>query len=147
MSTPAVPPSSLDRFFVTLRRSTVTRSPQGIVGGVCAGLAERLDLSTKVVRVVAVVLALLGPAVGLYLLAWLLLPDHQGRLHLERALRGGETTSIVLLVVTVLAVVGDTGVHARVGWLSLVIVGVGVWAVTRASSRPRPGTRGADSPS
>ncbi|MDQ2755705.1 MAG: PspC domain-containing protein [Actinomycetota bacterium] len=138
MTTPAVPRSPLDRFFGSLHRSQVTRSPQGMIGGVCAGLAERLDLSPTVVRAVAVVLALLGPAAGLYLLAWLLLPDRQGNLHLERALRRGDTTSVVLLVVAVLAVVGDTSLHARVGWLSLAIVVLAVWAVTRASSRPSP---------
>lgn len=134
--TPPAPVSTLDRFFVTLRRSPVVRSPRGRIGGVCAGLAERLDLSVTVVRVAVVVLAVLGPAVALYLVAWLLLPDGTGSVQLERAVRKGEGSAVALLVVTVLVLVSDTGVHARVGWLSLVLVAALVWAFFRAGSRP-----------
>ncbi len=79
------PLPALDRFFATWQRSPVIRSPQRSVAGVCAGLAERLGISTAIVRVATVVLAILGPALAIYLLAWLLLPDHEGGIHLERA--------------------------------------------------------------
>lgn len=135
--TPA-PVSALDRFFATLRRSPVVRSPRGRIGGVCAGLAERLDLSVVVVRVAVVVLAVLGPAVALYLVAWLLLPDSTGGLRVERALRRGDGSSVALLIVTAFVLVSDAGLHARVGWLSLVLVAALVWAFYRAGSRPTP---------
>lgn len=134
--TPAVP--ALDRFFTTLRRSPVVRSPSGRVSGVCAGVAARLDISVTVVRVATVVLAILGPAVAIYLLAWLLLPASTGGIRLERALRQSEGSSIVLLVVTVLLLVSDLGVHARggLGWLSIVLIAAIAWGFYRAGSRP-----------
>src|SRR6476661_8582630 len=93
-----VPPSSttpaLDRFFDTLRRSPVRRSRERVLAGVCSGVAERLGVSTAIVRVVAVVAALLLPVVALYLAAWLLLPDADGRVRLEGAVRRGEASSI-----------------------------------------------------
>ncbi|MDQ2783264.1 MAG: PspC domain-containing protein [Actinomycetota bacterium] len=39
----------------------MTRSPQRAIAGVCSGVAQRLGLSTAVVRVATVVLAILGP--------------------------------------------------------------------------------------
>ena len=56
----------------------------------------------------------------------------------ERALRQGDGSSVALLVVTVLVLVSDAGLHARVGWLSLVLVAALVWAFYRAGSRPTP---------
>ncbi|MEO5983518.1 MAG: PspC domain-containing protein [Pedococcus sp.] len=135
MTTTPTPLPALDRFFSSLRRSPVTRSPQRAIAGVCAGVAERLGLSTLVVRVATVVLALLGPAIAIYFLAWLLLPDSQGRIRLERALRGGDTWSVVLLVATIVVILPDAGAHARIGWLSLVLVAAVAWVFYQAGSR------------
>ena len=108
-STPAAgPPPTLDRFFAAVRRSPVVRSQNRVIAGVCAGLAERLGISTALVRVIAIVVAVIGPGVLLYLTAWLLVPRYDGQIRLERAIRGGDTASVVLLVVTLLAVVPDT---------------------------------------
>jgi len=111
------PAPALDRLFSTLRRSPVTRSSDRVVAGVCAGIANRLGVSTAIVRVVAVLLAIMGPAIVLYLAAWLLLPDSTGRIRLERAVRDGDLPSVVLLVLTVLAVLPDAGFHHHAGWL------------------------------
>lgn len=125
-SSPSSHTPALDRFFGSLRRSSVTRSQDRMIAGVCAGIAERLGVSTAIVRVGAVVLAFLGPGVLLYLLAWLLLPAPDGRIRFERAVRGGEGSSIVLLVVTLLAIPGLFGRwHA---WPVLVVT-LGVLAV------------------
>ena len=59
----------------------ITRRRQGRwLGGVCAGLATRLGLSTGAVRVGAVLLALAAgpPVVVGYLAAWAFLPAHDG---------------------------------------------------------------------
>lgn len=139
MSTTQTPLPALDRFFSSLHRSPVTRSPQRAIAGVCSGVAEKLGLSTVVVRVATVVLAILGPAVAIYFLAWLLLPDSAGHIRLERALRGGDTSSIVLLVATIAVIFPDAGVHAQVGWLSLVLVAAVAFVFYQAGSRgPRP---------
>lgn len=49
---------------------------QGIVGGVCAGIAESLDVDALLVRVAAIVATLLsfGIAIVLYLVLWTVLP-------------------------------------------------------------------------
>lgn len=114
---------ALDRVLAALRRSPVTRSEDRVLGGVCAAVAERLGISTAAVRVGTVLLAILGPALVLYLAAWLLLPDRQGRIRLERAVREGHPSSLVLLVVTVLVALPDTGLHARTGWIAVLVVG------------------------
>ncbi len=62
---------------------------RGWVGGVCAGIADRLGIDPIIVRGIAVVVAVLGgPAILLYAAAWLLLPDADDRIHLERLIRG-----------------------------------------------------------
>ena len=71
MTTTPQPASALDRLFSSLHRSPVTRSKNRVIAGVCGGIAERTGLSPAIVRVGAVVLAILGLGVGLYLLAWL----------------------------------------------------------------------------
>ena len=115
-TTPATTPTpALDRFFDSLRRSSVTRSQDRVIAGVCSGIAQRLGVSAAIVRVAAVILAVFGPGVFLYLLAWLFLPRYDGQVRLERAVRGGEASSIVLLVVAALAIVPDLFGHWHMG--------------------------------
>lgn len=157
-TTPASAPTpALDRFFATLRRSSVTRSPDRVIAGVAAGIADRLGVSRAIVRVAMVALGLVGPGVVLYLLGWLMLPDSQGRIRLERAVRGGEGGSIVLLVVSGLALLGalfgggpghGPGMHGHGGvWPLLVVAGIafigwkkGWWQRRHASAPATPPT-------
>lgn len=82
-----LPPTS-NRFFDWMRGLGIVRTP-GWIGGVCAGIAARLGIDAVIVRGIAVVVAVLGgPALLLYAAAWLLLPDLDDRIHLERLLRG-----------------------------------------------------------
>lgn len=48
-----------------------------ILGGVCGGLGEHLDVDPTVIRLVWVVIALLSLGTGLliYLIAWIIIPD------------------------------------------------------------------------
>jgi phage shock protein C len=47
-----------------------------IVGGVCGGIAKKLNMSSKTVRWIFVILVLLGGiSLWLYLLAWIVLPQ------------------------------------------------------------------------
>lgn len=46
-----------------------------LVGGVCAGLAAVLGVDAALVRVAAVVLAIAGPGIPLYAVAWVLMPE------------------------------------------------------------------------
>lgn len=84
---PTTPPPS-NAFFQWMRDLGITREP-GWLGGVAAGVAVRLGIDPIIVRGIFVVIALLGaPALLLYAAAWLLLPDLEGRIHLERLARG-----------------------------------------------------------
>lgn len=57
-----------------LRRSVDDR----VIGGVCGGLAEYLDLDPTIVRVVYVLLSILSaafPGTLVYLILWILIPS------------------------------------------------------------------------
>lgn len=101
-------PSSLDRGFAALHRAPLRRdSVNGVFGGVCAGIAQRLDVSPTAVRVGAVVLGLFfGAGIAAYLLAWAVLPDQSGSTHAEQAVRGGRPRSLVVLGLGLLAAIG-----------------------------------------
>ena len=83
---PDSPPHN--RFFEWMRGLDLARQP-GWLGGVCAGIAQRLDIDVVIVRGIVVVIGVLGgPVFLLYAAGWLLLPDLENRIHLERLFRG-----------------------------------------------------------
>ena len=100
--------STLDQGFATLKRSPLRRnSAKGVIGGVCAGIADTTGLSVTAIRAAAVVLALFfGTGVGVYLLGWALLPDEAGSTHAEQAMRQGRTRSMVVLLLGMVALFG-----------------------------------------
>ena len=70
---PSSPPPPVNRFFLWVRSLGLVRQP-GWIGGVSAGIADRLGIDVVIVRGILVVIAVLGgPAVLLYALAWLVL--------------------------------------------------------------------------
>lgn len=78
----------MDSFFNALRSAGLKRGPRKIVGGVLGGIADRLNVDPVFVRIVFLVLCLLpGPAVLVYLAAWILIPDQSGRIILEEWVR------------------------------------------------------------
>lgn len=137
--------SPADRFFTSLRSIDLRRGEDRWLAGVCSGVAHRLGIDPAIVRVAFVLLALLaGFGIGLYLLGWLLVPEHDTPPHLERAVRGGEGGSIVLLVITAIVVLGNLpwwdnwggswwGVASLLVWVTIVLLVV--WAVVRTLSR------------
>ena len=75
--------------------------------GVAAGVARWLGVDPLVVRAGFILFSIFfGMGLALYLVLWLLMPDERGEIHVERALKHGEGSSIFLLVVTVMAVLG-----------------------------------------
>ncbi|MEN2739782.1 PspC domain-containing protein [Microbacterium sp. X-17] len=89
------------RFFDWMRSLGVTRT-DGWIGGVCAGIAYRIGIDPLIVRGILVVAALLGaPAILFYALAWALLPDGDGRIHLQRLFEGEFEPSMVAIGVLV----------------------------------------------
>lgn len=80
-------PRGADRFLLWVAGLGVVRT-DGWLGGVAAGIAIRLRIDPLIVRGVLVVAALFGlPALFLYALAWAVLPDVDGRVHLRDLLQ------------------------------------------------------------
>lgn len=146
---PAAPTGS-DRFFAWVRGLGVVRA-DGWLGGVCAGIAARIRVDAAIVRGIVVVAAVLGfPMLLLYAVAWALLPDVGGRIHLREATRGrfdpAMVAIIILLVVGFVPVVPwfgwmmpgwNTGPIGIIGWIIGLALVVGlVILLARASARP-----------
>ncbi|TQJ29620.1 PspC domain-containing protein [Microbacterium sp. SLBN-146] len=80
-------PTGGDRFFAWLRGLGLIRA-DGWIGGVCAGIAERIGIDPVIVRGIFVVAALFSlPMFLVYAIGWALLPDTAGRIHAQELLR------------------------------------------------------------
>lgn len=74
----------MEKFFSTVRGLGLKRGPQHWLGGVCGGIAARLNVDVAFVRIAFLLFALLpGPAFVFYLAAWLVLPDQRNAVVLE----------------------------------------------------------------
>ncbi|MFT3798247.1 PspC domain-containing protein [Microbacterium sp.] len=92
---PARRPGVRERFFSWTAGLGVVRG-DGWIGGVAAGLAARMRIDPLIVRGILVVIGLFGfPALFLYAIAWALLPDLDGRIPLQEALRGRFTSALI----------------------------------------------------
>ncbi|UOQ90444.1 PspC domain-containing protein [Agromyces endophyticus] len=101
-------------FYAWLRRLGVPRRA-GWLGGVCAGVGARIGVDPIIVRGIVVVIAVLGaPFVLVYAIAWLLLPDTEGEIHLERLMRG--TVDPAIVGIAVMGVIGFIPL-VQGGWL------------------------------
>lgn len=78
---------AMTTFFDSIRRTGFRRGPGRVLGGIAAGLANRLGASVTLVRLL-VLLAFLLPGIGLalYLVLWAVLPWQDGSIPLERLL-------------------------------------------------------------
>ncbi|OKL50357.1 PspC domain-containing protein [Boudabousia marimammalium] len=95
-TSPAEPAGS--GFFNLLRNSGWFRAEPSVFGGVCSGIAYKLGWDRTIVRILFVILTLFfGIGVGLYGLAWLLLPHgRDGSIVLEQAVKGNLTGGLFL---------------------------------------------------
>ncbi|GAA1899566.1 PspC domain-containing protein [Lapillicoccus jejuensis] len=118
-----------DRLWAWLRRLGIQRR-RGWVAGVCGGIAERFGVDPLLVRAgFAILLVVGGFGFPLYLVGWLLLPDKDGDIAAEEAVKRGHKGAIVLLVVTVLSVLSSLSGRWWV-WLVLVPAAlVGGWVL------------------
>ena len=147
------PPSGVDRFFAWLRGLDVRRNTDDKwIAGVCSGLARRFNVDPVLIRAAFVVLFCLG-GIGftVYLLVWVFLPETNGTIVAERALRHGDAWSVVLVVVLGLALIGGPSVardwNAGLwAWWLIVPIAVLVWFLSRRSG-PHPPAVGGGSPS
>ncbi|MEO8518274.1 MAG: PspC domain-containing protein [Dermatophilaceae bacterium] len=138
----ADPQTGLDKIFASLHSIDIRRrSDDKWIGGVCSGLADRLGVDPVIVRAGLVLLSILGGiGVTVYLVAWVLLPNDRGEIAAERAIRDGDGSSVVLLVVAALAVFGGSWWGQDSGWgfpWGLALTGLLVWWLVQ-KSRHRP---------
>jgi phage shock protein C len=77
----------MEKFFSIVRASGFRRGPERWLGGVCGGLAAKLNVDVAFVRIAFLLFALLpGPAFVLYLIAWVVLPDQRNMIPLQTML-------------------------------------------------------------
>lgn len=82
-------------FFSQLSKSPFIRKESRWFGGVATGIADYFKIDVILARGIVVVLSFLGGlGLILYGLAWALLPDEQGRIHFERALKKDWTSGM-----------------------------------------------------
>lgn len=102
-----------------IARQLHRRPDRRVFGGVCAGVADYLGVEPLIVRAIAMVFAAVGGiGVGLYALAWALMPVAPGRPKVKRS--RSDLTRAGLLAALVAAAI--TGIH-RAGLL------IGTWQV------------------
>jgi len=119
---------------------------RGLLGGVCAGLAQRLDMDVMVVRAVMAMVVVAGIGVAIYVLAWALIrvaPESEG---VPRP-RGAWREAVLIVVVVGAALIGlrraGLLVDDRILW-PLVMGSCGlalVWRPTFAFSATGAGRR------
>lgn len=135
--------------FDRLRRFDLRRTPDGWIGGVCAGLAHRVGLDPLVIRAGFIVLGLFfGLGFLVYFLAWALIPDESETAHLERGLRNGSLASLVVVGIAGVIAIGVFGLWGNggqdsfgsglVGLLVLAALGYGLYHAW--ANRTTPGS-------
>ncbi|GGH92945.1 PspC domain-containing protein [Arthrobacter liuii] len=74
----------MDKFFSIVRGFGLKRGPERWLGGVCGGIAAKLNVDVAFVRIAFLLFALLpGPAFVFYVLAWVILPDQRNEIPLQ----------------------------------------------------------------
>lgn len=101
-------------FFDSIRNTGFRRTVDGRwIGGVSGAIAERTGVDRTLVRGLTVVLCLFfGIGVLLYGLAWLFLPEPDGRIHAEGVLHGVWSGGFIGSCIVVVLGIGNPGFHA-----------------------------------
>ncbi|WLQ06933.1 PspC domain-containing protein [Arthrobacter oryzae] len=97
----AYPQSPPQNFFTWVRSHGVHRGSDRWIGGVASGIAHRLGVDPLIVRGVFIVLSIFaGIGVLLYGIAWALLPEPDGRIHVQEAGAGRWSTGMTGALIT-----------------------------------------------
>lgn len=134
-------------FFASIRRGLFPRSEQRWVGGVAGGVAERIGWDPLLVRGLLIVSFFLGGlGLILYGIGWALLPERDGRIHLQEAARGNFDVAMlgsVAVFLTGFAWGGPLGSWDNGGWewLSfffwIAVLGVMAYLIVQGVQRAR----------
>ena len=103
-------------FFDWIRSQGIRRGRERWVGGVASGIAERFGVDPLIVRGILIVLTVFaGVGVLLYGIAWALLPEPDGRIHVQEAAAGRWSSGMTGALIT--TVIGFPSLGAGVwGW-------------------------------
>lgn len=150
----AAPPPPPPPPFGSPRPRQLRRRPdEGPIAGVCAGVAEYFDVDPVIVRIAAVVLAVTGPGVIAYGLAWIFVPAASGdalrpirQPPTDRRDRGAQVLGIVLLAIAVSVLWGDWWSPARRWMFPLGLVALGSWLLLRRDAARGGGDQGVPPP-
>ncbi len=116
--TGSCPPASPQNFFDWIRGQGIYRGRDRWIGGVASGIAQRLGVDPLIIRGVLIVLTIFaGVGVLVYGIAWALLPEPDGRIHVQEAAAGRWTSGMTGALIT-----------SVIGFPSL---GTGVWGWDR----------------
>lgn len=127
MSTKNSPRNSI---FERLRQTRIIRQDSQWVGGVSAGIAQRFNIDVVLVRGIFVALTLLGGAgLPIYGLAWGLLPDAKGKIHLEQAIYEKEwptglTGALTMVIIGIFPAQWFLNWAAPVLWPTVIIAAI-----------------------
>jgi phage shock protein PspC (stress-responsive transcriptional regulator) len=104
-------PGQPQDFFTWIRSHGIQRSRERWIGGVAAGIAQRMGIDPLIVRGIFIVLTLFaGIGVLLYGLAWAFLPEPDGRIHVQEAGAGRWSSGMTgALITTVMGLTGLGG--------------------------------------
>lgn len=135
----AAPPPPPPPPFGSPRPRELRRRPdEGPIAGVCAGVAEYFNVDPVIVRIAAVVLAITGPGIIAYGLAWIFVPAASGdalrpiqSAPTDRKDRGAQIFGIVLLAIAVSVLWGDWWSPARRWMFPLGLIALGTWLLLR----------------
>ncbi|WP_160664267.1 PspC domain-containing protein [Pseudarthrobacter sp. ATCC 49987] len=122
---PTPPPagSQPQNFFDWIRSQGIHRGRERWVGGVASGIAGRFGVDPLIVRGILIVLTVFaGVGVLLYGIAWALLPEPDGRIHVQEAAAGRWSSGMTGALITTI-----------IGFPSL---GTGVWGWDRYGVGP-----------
>jgi len=97
----SAPATSQQNFFDWIRNQGIRRGPDRWIGGVASGVAHRFGIDPLIVRGIFIVLALFaGVGVLLYGVAWALLPEPDGRIHVQEAAAGRWSSGMTGALIT-----------------------------------------------
>ncbi len=103
-------------FFDWIRSQGIYRGRDRWVGGVASGIAARMGVDPLIVRGILIVLSIFaGIGVLIYGIAWALLPEPDGRIHLQEAAAGRWSAGMTGALIT--TIIGFPGLGTGVwGW-------------------------------
>ncbi len=135
-------------FFDWIRSHGIYRGRERWIGGVASGVAQRLGVDPLIVRGILIVLTVFaGVGVLFYGLAWALLPEPDGRIHVQEAAAGRWSSGMTGALIT--TIIGFPSLGSGVwGWdrygfgafvWTVFWVGGAIWVIYYLTQRNKAG--------